>query len=219
MLSGNAELHRLHALACNRFGLCEPCKIACMQENWRWTGSWAWDVEGMTEGSDQSCDIGRDPAAPYICGACAARADLATTTAAARPPWAPSSMETDLGASSDQLRRAASSSGSLHGGVPSSSSMSSVNGHVTSFVYRDWVAVVCGVVAVMLGVTAWSGGPSWMGCAKSQLLRMQANRRSGIAVMLFGELSDRSAGSGVASSGPTGGSQMQRWTRRACRAT
>ena len=46
--------------------------------------------------------------------------------------------------------------GAVVGAVPfalqmSSSSFTTVNGQVTSFVYRDWLAIMCGVVALVLG--------------------------------------------------------------------
>ena len=89
-----------------------------------------------------------------VCAACSAQADLAATAGGARGwmAWA--------------------TAGAIAGAIPfaihaSSSSMASVDGHVTSFVYRDWIAVGGGAAAVALGVATMLVG-------RSSLLRMQA---------------------------------------------
>lgn len=61
----------------------------------------------------------------------------------------------------------------------SSSSSTTVNGHVTSFVYRDWVAVVCGVVAIMLGIIATAA-------ARKEQLQRGLAFAAGIGVVLLG---------------------------------
>jgi len=73
--------------------------------------------------------------------------------------------------------------GAVAGAVPfmmhaATRSSTSVNGVVTSFVNRDWIAVICGVVAIPLGVMAL-----WLG--RSSLIRMQASA-AGIAIALLG---------------------------------
>ncbi|HTL32440.1 MAG TPA: tetratricopeptide repeat protein [Kofleriaceae bacterium] len=74
--------------------------------------------------------------------------------------------------------------GAVAGVIPfgvhmSSSSYSTVNGHVTSFVYRDWVAVVCGVVAIMLGIIATAA-------ARKEQLQRSLAFAAGIGVVLLG---------------------------------
>lgn len=54
-----------------------------------------------------------------------------------------------------------------------------MNGHVTSFVYRDWIAVGCGVVAIMLGIIA-------TGAARKEQLQRALAFAAGIGVVLLG---------------------------------
>ena len=61
----------------------------------------------------------------------------------------------------------------------SSSSSTTVNGHVTSFVYRDWIAVGCGVVAIALGLIA-------LGAARKEQLQRALAFAAGIGVLLLG---------------------------------
>lgn len=111
-------------------------------------------------------DITYTPDARVMCPSCAAKMDVVAAQDRARPPWMGFAI-----------------AGAVVGAIPwfvsvSSSSSSSVNGHVTSFVYRDWIAVGCGVVAALLGVMA-----AWMG--RRSLIRMQAIV-AGIAIVALG---------------------------------
>jgi hypothetical protein len=74
--------------------------------------------------------------------------------------------------------------GGIAGVIPfamsmSSSSFSSVNGHVTSFVYRDWLAVACGVIAAICGVIT-------VLAARKEQLRRGVALAAGIAVLALG---------------------------------
>src|SRR5664279_622004 len=109
-------------------------------------------------------DITYTPDARVMCPSCAAKMDVSAAQDRARPPWMGFAI-----------------AGAVVGAIPwfvsfSSSSSSTVNGHVTSFVYRDWIAVGCGVVAALLGVIA-----AWMG--RQSLIRMQAIA-AGIAIVV-----------------------------------
>ncbi len=78
------------------------------------------------------------------------------------------------------------SAGAIVGAVPFGLSMatvssSTVNGEVTSFVYRDWIAVVCGVIALVLGVVTL-----WM--SRSEKLRRGLAIGAGIGVLALGGL-------------------------------
>lgn len=76
--------------------------------------------------------------------------------------------------------------GGVVGAIPfavtvSSSSSVMVNGEVTDFVYRDWIAVACGVVAATLGVvTLWS--------ARGEQLRRAVAIAAGLGVLALGGL-------------------------------
>ena len=74
--------------------------------------------------------------------------------------------------------------GGIVGAIPfgihvSSSSMSTVNGHVTSFVYRDWIAVICGVIAMICGVLT-------VVAARKEQLRRALAFAAGIGVLALG---------------------------------
>jgi TPR repeat protein len=74
--------------------------------------------------------------------------------------------------------------GGVVGAIPfavnmSTSSSTMVNGEVTSFVYRDWIAVAAGVVAIMLGAIA-------VGAARKEQLQRALAFAAGIGVMLLG---------------------------------
>ena len=58
-------------------------------------------------------------------------------------------------------------------------SSTSFNGEVTSFVYRDWIAVICGVIALVLGAAAL-----WM--ARGETLRRGLAIAAGLGVIAFG---------------------------------
>jgi TPR repeat protein len=76
--------------------------------------------------------------------------------------------------------------GAVVGAVPfglrmATVSSSSVNGEVVSFVYRDWIAVICGVIAVALGlVTLWM--------ARGETLRKALAIGAGVGVLALGGL-------------------------------
>lgn len=111
-------------------------------------------------------EITYTPQAKVVCPACAAKMDLAGAQEAAQPKW-----------------MGVAIAGAVAGAVPfmmhaATRSSTSVNGVVTSFVNRDWIAVICGVVAIPLGVMAL-----WLG--RSSLIRMQASA-AGIAIALLG---------------------------------
>lgn len=111
-------------------------------------------------------DITYTPQAKVVCPACAAKLDVVAAQAAAQPKWMGFAI-----------------AGAVAGVVPfmmhaATTSSTSVNGGVTSFVYRDWIAVICGVVAIALGVMAIRIG-------RSSLIRMQAIA-AGLAIALLG---------------------------------
>ncbi len=112
-------------------------------------------------------EITYTPEAKVVCLACAAKMDVAgAQAAAAQPKWMGFAI-----------------AGAVAGAVPflvhaATISSTSVNGVVTSFVYRDWIAVICGVVAIPIGLMAL-----WLG--RSSLIRMQAIA-AGIAIALLG---------------------------------
>ena len=76
--------------------------------------------------------------------------------------------------------------GGVAGAIPffvhvSSSSSTTVNGQVTSFVYRDWVAVGCGVVAVLFGLVT-------LVAARKEELQRSLAFAAGAGVLLLGGL-------------------------------
>ena len=88
-------------------------------------------------------------------------------TDGARPPW-----------------KTFAIAGGVVGAIPfavhfANTSSTTVNGEVTSFVYRDWVAVACGVVAIMLGVIATA-------MARNEQLQRGLAFAAGIGVILLG---------------------------------
>ena len=113
-----------------------------------------------------TADITYTPAALVVCPACAAKMDVGAAQAAAQPKWRGYAIAGAVAAAAPFVIHA------------SSVNSTTVNGVVTSFVYRDWIAVACGVVAMPLGAMAlWSG--------RQSSIRMQAIA-TGIAITLLG---------------------------------
>jgi uncharacterized protein len=105
------------------------------------------------------------PDGRVVCPACFAK--LAPIGPPSRAPW-----------------RMFAGAGAVVGVIPfalhmSTSSSTTVNGHVTNFVYRDWIAVGCGVVAILIGLIA-------IVAARKEQLQRGLAFMAGICVVLLG---------------------------------
>jgi len=126
------------------------------------------------------------PDGRIVCPGCFSK--IAPVTDSGRAPW-----------------RTFAIAGGVIGAIPfavnfSSSSYTTVNGEVTNFVYRDWIAVAAGVVAIMLGAIA-------VAAARKEQLQRSLAFAAGIGVVLLGG-AQIARGFGVfASPGSSGGSQ------------
>jgi hypothetical protein len=126
------------------------------------------------------------PDGRIVCPACFSK--IAPVTDVGRAPW-----------------RTFAIAGGVIGAIPfavnfSTSSSTTVNGEVTSFVYRDWIAVAAGVVAIMLGAIA-------VAAARKEQLQRGLAFAAGIGVVLLGGV-QIARGFGVfADPGSSGGSQ------------
>jgi hypothetical protein len=112
-------------------------------------------------------DVLYAPDGRVVCGACFAKLDPAA--GAAGPPW-----------------RGFAIAGGIAGAIPfaihmATTSMTTMNGEVTSFVYRDWIAVACGVIAITLGAIT-------IGAARKEQLRRGLAFAAGIGIALLGAL-------------------------------
>ena len=101
------------------------------------------------------------PDGRVVCPKCFANIDVAEAMARAAP-WRKSAI-----------------SGAVVGAVPLFVSVSSSTSTPGSFVYRDWIAILCGIAAAALGgVSLWQ--------ARSETIRRSTALAAGIAVVALG---------------------------------